>query len=191
MNENNEKENNKSLSLLLKEVCNKNMTQEKIGLILLKTGLGGILTFVFVDFLMRLSELVNQRIEYLVETSAFEGLRLNIMVLSTLVFSILILMLSQFFLIKGTNIKIKLIIFLSLSFINVGGVMMILINGTINILGLASFWVMGVLLVGMVINIIKEVYKWLLIRENEEEKVNVVKLSFIWGVIMFVLGLIL
>jgi len=85
----------------------------------------------------------------------------------------------------------RIFVLIFLFFVNVVGLLTIVIQGRVPALFVISLITMATYMCALLIDAVGHVYNWLLIKKDESKQVDVAKLTLIWAIIVFALGLLL
>lgn len=159
--------------------------KRKVGKILFSLGVGGIVSFVISTFWFENS---TRLISNFSNSMSFQiPLSPNFI----LIISIICLITSPLMLLK--NERNGTILYSYIVLLIITGIFMLASHFVEQLTLAASIlvWCSMTLFIWISFDIVNLIYDWLLIKENEEGSLNSAKLTLLWGILVFIMGLIL
>lgn len=162
--------------------------KQDLSYLLLSFGLGSITYFYLINYLQRnIIGKVKDKLEVIINTDNVDSLLINN--IDYLLIGLIMIILSILFINKSEKTKNLILLFItSIVFLAVGIIAIVILKNNIlfSILSLLSI----IVLIYVLINVLKNIYSWLKVDKNKDNQIDVAKLTFIWGIIIFLYSLL-
>lgn len=155
--------------------------------ILFCIGSGGLLTYYLVEWGKVKLTAVSETVEKWIVTGYMSDLHIGIIEMCIFIISVFLLLLVALLGNRNQRTGVQVFFLLLLTLMNVGGIITVIGRGEIFPLLIFVVWMTLAYLIWLSIGAVEMLYSWTKAKETDE-KFDVVKLTFIWTVIAFILG---
>ena len=154
---------------------------------LLSFGLGGIATFYMIQFSsIRLLPL-SKEIKEIMLNGITKNFSVGIFETVILLISLFALLAAPLFFNWDENAGIKILILLVVFFSDAAGMLTVIVRGEIFLTYMAVIWASSIYIAWFCLGILNILYLWVK-AGTENERFNMVKLTFLWTIIAFTIG---
>lgn len=161
--------------------------EKMVGKIFLSLGGGGILAVYLVN-LCRLKLLpISEEIGKLIAIENMTGTEINALEPAIILISIFSFLISPFFIQWNKKRGIEILILFFAFFIDISGAVIVVASGEISGFYIFCLWITATYVSWICIEIINILYYWIK-EDTSESHYDIVKLTFVWTIIAFILG---
>lgn len=190
-NQNKKKRKERELDRLFRKILGNKIIKylkEDLSYILLSFGLGSIVYFYLINYFERnIIGKVKDKLEVIVNTDNVDSLLINN--IGYLLIGFIMIMLSILFINKSEKTKYLILLFIiSVVFLIVGLTAIVVLKNSLLFSIVILLSISSIIYV--LINVVKNIYGWLKIDKSKDKQIDVAKLTFIWGIIIFLYSLL-
>ena len=161
--------------------------EKMVGKIFLSLGSGGILAVYLVN-LCRLKLLpISEEIGKLIAIENMTGTEVNALEPAIILISIFSFLISPLFIKWNKKRGIEILILFFAFFIDISGAVIVVASGEISGFYIFCLWITATYVSWICIEIINILYYWIK-KDTSESHYDIVKLTFVWTIIAFILG---
>lgn len=160
---------------------------KKLGKVLFSIGVGGLIAC----YLIRLCEIkllpLSEPIKRMVISGNMEDMRNSMLEVIILLISTYALFVAPLFIHWNKSFGKRVLVLLFVFFIDLSGSVIALASGEISLLYITVIWLSSIYVTWFCVGIAGIIYSWLQVG-TKDTQLDMVKLTFIWTIIAFVLG---
>lgn len=159
----------------------------RIGKGLLSFGLGGIAAFYMIQFSVIKLLPLSKEMKEIMQNGASQDFGIGVFVAVILLVSLFALLAAPLFFQWDENAGIKILILLLAFCSDAVGMLTVIVRGEIFLSYMVVIWISSIYIAWFSLGIINIVYQWVK-SGTENEQLNMVKLTFLWTIIAFIIG---
>ena len=159
----------------------------RMGKGLLSFGLGGIAAFYMIQFSVIKLLPLSKEMKEIMLNGASQDFGVGVFVSVILLVSLFALLAAPLFLQWDENAGIKILILLLVFCSDAVGMLTVIVRGEIFLSYMAVIWISSIYIAWFSLGIINIVYQWVK-SGTENVQFNMVKLTFLWTIIAFIIG---
>lgn len=154
-------------------------------------GIGGFLAYYFIQYIKFKVPMIAAKIRPLIMEKGFQAIHIEGIEFFIFASSLFLLLLAPFLIECGkkenTRTWIHIFILIFLCFINSAGIIISIARGNIFFAYIIVIWVSSIYVTWIMYNTMKKLYQWIKI-STERESFDIVKMTFIWTILAFIIG---
>ena len=154
--------------------------------IILSFGIGSISYFYLINYLQR--NIFDKVKSYLENVDNINIIQVNN--IGYLVVGFIFIVLSVLFLNKSEKTKILILLFIFSIILGMTGITAVVISQNKLFIFSIVLLISMVILMYILINVFRNIYNWLKIDKSKDKQIDVAKLTFVWGIIIFLYSLL-
>ncbi len=160
---------------------------EKVGKGLLEIGIGGFIAYFFIQF-MKLKLLpLSVELNFAVMNGTLPDVKIEIAEAAVFMISVFVLLIAPLFIHWNKSAGLKIVMLLFVFFADIGGVMTVVVRGEIFTFFIFVIWFSAIYITWLCFGIGKILYAWVK-TSSADPGFDIVKLTFVWTIIAFIIG---